>query len=215
MMPILGKPFLFYQLDWLASQNVRRVILSIGYKGELISQAVGDGKQFGLSVTYADEGNTLRGTGGALRFVADLGLLEPGFFILYGDSYLPIDLFPVWQASAGGRLPTMTVMRNEGRWDKSNTIFRDGKVILYDKFASDPGALGMHYIDYGLSVLTREVIVDEIASGEICDLAHLLNRLSLEKRLRGHQVFERFYEVGTPEGLDDFESYICNRSKEI
>ena len=179
LIPVLGKPFLFYQLEWLARQNVRDVVMSVGYKGELIKAAAGNGSDFGLSVTYAEEGDTLRGTGGALRYVADLGLLQNSFFVVYGDSYLPVDLGPVWRTSEQGQVATMTVLRNEGRWDKSNVIFRNGTLLLYDKFAGGPAALDMDYIDFGLSVLTREAIVQGIASGAQVDLALLFNQLSL------------------------------------
>src|SRR6187399_1289937 len=90
LIPVLGKPFVFYQLEWLKRQKVERVVLSVGHRGDLIADVVGDGSNFGLSIAYADEGRDLRGTGGALRFIADQGLLDPGFFVLYGDSYLPI-----------------------------------------------------------------------------------------------------------------------------
>lgn len=208
LIPVLGRPFVFYQLEWLARQNVRRVILSVGYRGELISAAVGDGSRFGLSIVCANEGEVLRGTGGALRFVADLGLLDSGFFVLYGDSYLPIDLSPIWKTSEAGRICTMTVMRNDGKWDKSNVLFRNRELILYDKFTSDTAARGMQHIDYGLSVLTRDVIVSAIAQGEVADLACIFNRLSIEGRLRGHEVSERFYEIGSPAGIDEFEAYV-------
>jgi NDP-sugar pyrophosphorylase family protein len=208
LIPIAGKPFVFYQLEWLARQGVRQAVLAVGYGGKAIVEAVGDGSRFGLSVVYADEGEALRGTGGALRFIADLKLLDPGFFVLYGDSYLPIELSPLWHASNNGQVPTMAVMRNQGKWDKSNVAFRDGELVLYDKSVADPRAQGMDYIDYGISVLTRDAIVQGIAPGAVADLAELLNRLSREGRLRGYEVFERFYEIGSPQGLDDFESYI-------
>lgn len=208
LIPILGKPFVFYQLEWLARQGVRQAVLAVGYGGAAITEAVGDGSRFGLSVVYADEGEALRGTGGALRFIADLELLEPGFFVLYGDSYLPVELSPIWKASGNGQVPTMAVLRNQGKWDKSNVVFRDGELILYDKSVPDPRALGMEYIDYGISVLTRDTIVEGIAPAAVADLAGLLKQLSLERRLRGYEVFERFYEIGSPQGLDDFETYI-------
>jgi NDP-sugar pyrophosphorylase family protein len=210
LVPVLGKPFLYYQLEWLAQQNVRDVVMSVGYKSELIRAAVGNGESFGLSVTYADEGSALRGTGGALRYVVDLGLSQDAFFVMYGDSYLPVDLSPVWQTSGNGQIPTMAVLRNEGRWDKSNVIFRDGRLVLYDKFARDPAALGMDYIDFGLSVVTREAIVQGIASNTKVDIADLFNQLSKQGRLRGHKVLTRFYEIGSPQGLDDFEAYLRN-----
>jgi len=213
LIPILGKPFIFYQLEWLAQQRVQDVIVSAGYQGELIEDAIGNGSRFGLSVTVAKEGETLRGTGGALRLAADLDLLDRGFFVIYGDSYLPIDLAPIWQASENGSVRTMAVMRNRGKWDKSNVLFRDGELIIYDKFAADPSALGMQHIDYGVSVLTRDVICEAFAPGDVAELATLLNRLSKERRLKGYEVFKRFYEIGSPSGLDDFECYLRDQKQ--
>jgi NDP-sugar pyrophosphorylase family protein len=211
LIPVLGKPFVFYQLEWLARQNINRVVMSVGYRGDMIAKAVGDGSRFRLQISYADEGDKLRGTGGALRYIADLALLDPSFFILYGDAYLPIELAPMWETSGSGRFCTMAVMRNQGRWDRSNVVFKDGKLLLYDKSAADPDAAGMQYIDYGVSVLTRDVIVNKIAPGEVADLAPLLKQLSIEGRLRGYEVSERFYEIGSPQGLDDFEAHLSKR----
>jgi hypothetical protein len=78
--------------------------------------------------------------------------------------------------------------------------------LLYDKSVSDPAAAEMQYIDYGVSVLTRDVITSMIVPGKIADLAPLLNQLSIAGRLKGYEVFERFYEIGSPQGLDDFEA---------
>ncbi|MEA2872696.1 MAG: N-acetyl-alpha-D-muramate 1-phosphate uridylyltransferase [Hyphomicrobiales bacterium] len=208
LIPVVDKPFVAYQLEWLKRQGVRDVVLSVGYRGAMIADAIGDGARFGVSVVYSDEGEILRGTGGALRYAADQNLLDEAFFVLYGDSYLPIDFAPVWHTSENGRFCTMTVMRNRGRWDRSNVVVRDGKLVLYDKFASGPAAEGMEFIDYGLSVLRRDVVQDETTAGETCDLAHVLTRLSRAGKLRAHEIFERFYEAGSPEGLDDFEAYI-------
>lgn len=208
LIPVLGKPFIFYQLEWLASQDVRRIVVSVGHRGSMISQAVGDGSQFGVSVEFCDEGEALRGTGGALRLAADRDLLNPGFFVMYGDSYLPIEFAPVWQASQSGRTPTMTVLRNAGCWDKSNVIYRDGTIVLYDKSAEGEAAQAMDYIDYGLSVLTRQATMDNFPMGEVTDLSSLFNRLSLQGHLKGYEVSKRFYEIGSPQGLDDFEAFI-------
>jgi NDP-sugar pyrophosphorylase family protein len=208
LIPVLGKPFIDYQLEWLARQGIRSVVLSVGHLGAMIAAAVGDGARFGLSVAYSDEGEKLRGTGGALRLAADLDLLDEAFFLLYGDSYLPINLAPVWRTSEAGKVCTMTVLRNHGRWDRSNALIREDGTLFYDKFLPDPAAAGMDYIDYGLLILHRDAVLKEIAEHAKADLAHLLNKLSVASELRAHEVRERFYEIGSPEGLDDFVEYV-------
>ena len=205
LIPVGGRPFVDWQLEWLAGQGIERVIFSIGYRGDLLRNHVGDGGRFGLTVDYVDEGSSLRGTGGALRLAYDRGVLPEVFFVLYGDSYLSISLSAVWEAFSGGGSPAlMTVLRNDGRWDKSNVRFENGRVVLYDKAGADGS---FRFIDYGLLLLTVDVVC-EIPAGEVFDVATLLHRLSVEGRLAGFEAATRFYEVGSPAGLADLEAHL-------
>lgn len=209
LLEVSGEPFAAHQLRLLAGQGVGRVVYCIGHLGQQMREFVGDGRRFGLEkVCYVDEGDELRGTGGALRLALDEGLLEDRFFLLYGDSYLPTAYGPVWEV-AKGHAALMTVHRNEGRWDASNVIFREGRVVLYEKGRQDAQAIGMAHIDYGLSVLARAVAA-ELPPGR-SDLANLYHRLSLEGRLAGHEVSQRFYEIGSPVGLAGLEDYLRRR----
>jgi len=208
LIPVAGVPFVEHQLRWLASEGVDQVLFLIGYKGAMLRDIVGDGRRFGLAVDYVDEGEDLRGTGGALRLALDQGALPEAFLILYGDSYLPISVAPVWHAFlASGDPALMTVLRNEGRFEKSNASFRRGRVELYDKGSSRSD---LSYIDYGLSAFRRDVVAEIPAVGKY-DLADLLHRLSVDGRLAGFEVQERFYEVGSPAGLADLEALLKAR----
>lgn len=207
LIPVLGRPFIDLQLDWLKRNGVQSVVLSIGYKGEQIRSHVGDGSAWGIKVTYVDESNNLRGTGGALRLALDNGVLEERFFVVYGDSYLPLDLRPVWQAFlASGKAALMTVFKNAGAWEKSNVIFENGVLKLYDKSAP-PDDARFQYVDYGLSLFSSDTISHYIPPNVVMDLAAVMSRLSLEGQLAGYEVFERFYEIGSPTGLADLEQH--------
>jgi len=210
LIPILGRPFADWQLEHLAAQGVQRVTYCVGYRGDLLRAHVGDGSRFGLKVTWVDEGERLRGTGGALRLALDEGALEDAFFVLYGDSYLLVSMSDVEAAWRKSQQPAlMTVLRNEGRWDASNAIYRDGRVTLYDKRRPQQVQAEMLWIDYGLSVLTRDVIAARIESGSVADLSPVLKDLSIEGRLAGLEVEQRFYEAGSPEGLRDLGAYLA------
>ena len=218
LLPVAGRPFVEHQLEWLARHGVTRVILSIGYLGELVRDHVRDGARFGLAVSYVDEGAELRGTAGALRLALSRGALEEAFLVTYGDSFLPIDFGAVWGSfRAAGQPALMTVFRNEGRWDTSNVIFErtgdgdEGRVVLYDKRRQTRPAADFTYIDYGLLALERRVIEREVPAAGKADLAELLHALSRRDQLAGLEVHERFHEIGSPEGLAELETWIAAR----
>jgi N-acetyl-alpha-D-muramate 1-phosphate uridylyltransferase len=203
LLPVAGRPFADHQLTWLAEQGVGDVVYCIGYRGDQIRDYVGGGERWGLNVTYVDEGADLRGTGGALRLAYDAAVLAESYAVLYGDSYLDVNLPRVHEAfRASGQPALMTVLRNEGRWDKSNADFDGALVTRYSKTEGD-----FEWIDYGLSILTRD-IASEIPNDEPEDLAKLFTRLSRERRLAGFEVTERFYEIGSPNGLAELERFL-------
>ena len=216
LLPVLGTPFVDWQLRNLAAQGIDRVVCCIAYRGDMLQRFVGNGSRYGILVNWVDEGRELLGTGGALRRALDVGALEEAFFVMYGDSYLPTDLSRVEGAWRVSGLPAlMTLMRNEDRWDRSNAVYADGRVLLYDKRRPAQWRPRMHWIDYGLSVLTRPVIADAGEPDSVFDLADLMRELSIAGRLAGLEVAERFYEVGSPEGKRDFENYLSTRTNSL
>jgi NDP-sugar pyrophosphorylase family protein len=204
LLPACGHPFAYHQLHWLAAQGIDQVIYSIGHHGDMIRRYWSGQTSPVRSIRYVDEGEQLRGTAGALRLARDQGVLDESFFVIYGDSFLPVEFGPIWRAFQASAQPAlMTVLRNQGRWDRSNALYQAGQVVLYDKSALP----GMQYIDYGLSCFRRDVF-DNVAHS---DLSMLFHELSLRGQLAGFEVHERFYEIGSPAGLRDFEQYLAAR----
>ena len=209
LVPVLGRPFVDWQLELLTAQGVDRVTYCVGYRSAPLRAHVGDGSRYGVSVTWVDEGERLRGTAGALRLAYEEGALEDAFFVLYGDSYLPLDMRAVEAAWRRSGLPAlMTVLRNDGRWDASNTIYADETVVLYDKSRPIQRRSEMRWIDYGLSVFTHDLVATKIPTATKADLAELMRDLSVAGGLAGFEVRERFFEVGSPAGLRDLENYL-------
>lgn len=206
LIPAAGRPFAWHQMQWLAMQGVTEAIYSIGHQGELIRKFWEQEPWPLPSIRYVDEGKHLLGTGGALKLALDKGVLRDRFLVIYGDSFLPIQFAPVWRAFLEGGAPAlMTVLRNEGRWDRSNAVYDRGRVVLYEKNPPPETHARMQYIDYGLSAFRRDVFADMPSK---FDLAALLHDLSLSEQLAGFEVDARFYEIGSPGGLRDFEEYL-------
>jgi NDP-sugar pyrophosphorylase family protein len=208
LLDVAGKPFIVRQLDYLRQQGITRVVLCLGYLGEQVEAVVGDGSVFDLDVRYSWDGPRLLGTGGALRQA--LPLLGEQFFVVYGDSYLPIDFRAVERDFlASGKPALMTVLKNGDQWDKSNVLFRDGCIAEYNKRVPRPE---MAHIDYGLGALSALVLEDAPAD-EPFDLADIYYELSLKGLLAGYEVFERFYEIGSHKGLDETIEYFKQEGK--
>ena len=216
LLPVNGRPFADLQLSWLRSIGVTEVVYSVGYRADAIVRHVGDGRRFGLLVRYAADGDRPLGTGGALRLVIDSGLVAESFGVINGDSYLTLDLARIEAAFADSGCPAlMTVMRNRGRWEASNAVYQDGRVVVYDKSRPKRWRRRMEWIDYGFLILSRSAVTDRVPPGETADLADLLRDLSGAGQLAGHEVEERFYEIGSPEGLIALERHLASGSARL
>jgi NDP-sugar pyrophosphorylase family protein len=206
LVPVAGRPFVFHQLELLRGQGVRRVVLCVGYLGEQIQAAVGGGSRFGLDVQYSLDGERLLGTGGALRRA--LPLLGAEFFVLYGDTYLPCPFAAVQDAYLrAGQPALMTVLRNEDRWGRSNVALRNG-MVEYEK---NSRRRDLEYIDFGLSVMGAQVL-SPYSQAETLDLAMVWRDLSVKGQLAAFEVTERFYEIGSREGMAEAESFLARRA---
>jgi NDP-sugar pyrophosphorylase family protein len=206
--PVNGQPFVNHQLRLLREKGIAELIFCVGHLGNVLENHVKDGSAFNLRVRWCYDGTALLGTGGAARKAA--GLLSGAFFVLYGDSYLDIDYTAVERAYvSSGQSAMMTVYRNEGLWDTSNVIYEQGRLIRYSKKEKSPD---MRYIDYGLSVLTREAFAN-YGDMTIFDLADVYESLSEQGKLGGFEVSDRFYEIGSPEGLRDLEKYLHEKGQ--
>jgi len=205
LVPIAGRPFLAHQLEMLYARGIRRAVLCIGYLGEMIQRDFGN-EAFGVKIDYSFDGEKLLGTGGAIRRA--LPMLGKEFFILYGDSYLPIQYAPVADAfHHAGKPGLMIVYRNEGNYDTSNVVFRNGEIAVYDKKVKLPE---MRHIDYGLSVFKSSVF-EAYAVDQVFDLAEVMGHLVRERQLAGYEVLERFYEIGSPSGLAELASLLQSK----
>ena len=181
LLPVRGRPFAEWQLDWLKAGGVGRVVFAVGHQGRVVRDAIGAGDRFGLDIAYSDEGERLLGTAGAVRLAVDAGLLEDRFFVLYGDSYLALDLRAVWRAAAADERPLLCVHKNDGKWDASNAAFADGMVGRFEKGVKDAAARGLRYIDYGLAVLSCRLISTRPASLPACSSKDVRKRCSCKR----------------------------------
>ncbi|HVY47687.1 MAG TPA: NTP transferase domain-containing protein [Minicystis sp.] len=203
LLPVAGRPFARWLLERLAASGFSRAVLAVGHLAGDVRRALGDRAE-GVALVYADDGPSPLGTGGAVKRA--LPLLARAFVVTYGDSFLPFDYrAPLADLAAHPEaLGTMAVYENAGRFDRSNTEVAGERVVRYDKARVDDPAL--RFIDYGATALCREAFA-ALPDGPF-GLDALQAELARRGALRALVARERFYEIGSPEGLADLERHL-------
>ena len=205
LLDVAGRPFAEHQIALLRRHGITDIVFLVGHLGDAVRDTLGDGSRWDIRLRYAFDGPSPLGTGGALK--QGLPVLTDPFFVLYGDSYLECDYGAVERTfRAGTASGLMTVCRNDDRWDRSNVLFENGRIRSYDKSGRRPG---MRHIDYGLGVFRKAAFMafEETAF----DLVEVYTRLLAAGDLAGMEIPGRFYEIGSPEGLEETRGYLANR----
>ncbi len=214
LLEVAGRPFAEHQVELLKRNGISTVVFCLGHLEEQVVAALGDGRRWQMRFLYASDGANLVGTGGAL--CRALGLLGPAFFVMYGDSYLDCDYNAIEECfRASGKPGLMVVHRNEDRWDRSNVEVAGGRIVRYDKVHRDAA---MRHIDYGLGILTPEAFAPwtgDAGAHEPFDLAAVYQHLIESDGLASYEVPQRFYEIGSLEGLEETRALLEARQKPI
>lgn len=204
LVEVAGEPFFTHQLRLLKAAGLTEIILCVGYLGEQIVELYKDGSNYGVNIKYSFDGPKLLGTGGAL--IQALPLLGDSFYVLYGDSYLPIDYRKIGDHFINsGKQGLMTVFENKGLYDASNVWFENGEIKVYDKKAKLPE---MKHIDYGLGLFKASAF-EGYSKTDVVDLAEVQKKLVSQHELCGYEMKERFYEIGSPEGLAELNTLLA------
>jgi len=207
LIDVAGKPFISRQLNYLSDQGIKDIVICVGHLGNQIKNYIGNGLKYNLNVSYSDDSDRLLGTGGSIKRACQI--LGEHFFILYGDSFLPVNFSLIEKAYFQEKKPAlMTVLKNKGRWDKSNAYFKD-KCVKYNKKKPQKN---MDYIDYGLTIV-RNSIFSDFPSNEVFDLADVFENLSNKSLLAGFEIYDRFYEIGSINGLNDTIEFFKKNGK--
>lgn len=231
MVDINGFPFIDYQLRNLKRYGFNKVVISLGYLGQMVEDYVLD-KQQKLSIAgslewpeiieFIYDGPKLLGTGGAVLRTLKMKNISSVFVVLYGDSYLLGDYQEIVSAfNSESYDALMTVFKNTNLYDQSNVIFSDNKIIKYDKQALSAGALGqnqydqdrqlppMQHIDWGFNVFHERSFKAFFRDDDyVFDLAQVFQYALSKNRLQGYEVQDRFYEIGSKSGLAELRDFL-------
>ncbi len=202
MVKVRRKPFLEYQLELLHRGGIKNVVLCLGHLGKQIERHFGDGSKYGMNIKYNFE-NIPLGTAGALKKAE--GLLDEVFFTIYGDSYLFLDFsLTMSYFESQNKLALMTVYKNNNHYYTNNAVVEGN---LVKNFSNSERTEDMAYIEYGANIFKKKAL-EMVPHDKFYSLNNLFPHLAERKELLAFEATERFYEIGSPRGLKEFEEYI-------
>ena len=214
MIPFNGKPFLWHQLKLLEKNYIEEVILCLGYGHTQVLNFLSEYSEWPFKINVSLEGPLLRGTGGALLNAIQSLDVREAFFVLYGDSYLPVDFQWIWRQSDGGRLALMTAHRQQGG-TTHNVIIKNGYIIKYSKNASDWTSDAPTHIDYGLNILHKNDIIKQNSVSQPFDLSVILAEIIQRRKLHALEIKETYFEIGSVSGIERFQKMLDWNSREL
>ncbi len=212
MAPVGDSIFLEIIIKLLKQQGVKRFIMCIGYKGEMVSEYFGSGDSLEVEINYSDEGEQLMGTAGAIRKA--LPLIGERAVVINGDTYFAIsyaDLLAKHELYAGEEGLQLTVALSQKEdcsqcGSVSLNQFKDRVTGFFEKGTQPDGSAG--WVNAGVYVMER-AFVERIPTG----MPRSLERDSIPAeidsgRLPGAYLARTpFFDIGTPASLEAFRRY--------
>jgi NDP-sugar pyrophosphorylase family protein len=202
MVRINGVPFLELKIREMMSRGILEFVLCVGYLGNIIEEHFGNGDRLGLKIYYSRDGTTPLGPIGALKKAEPL--LKESFLVTYGDNYVSIDYRTLMeQLHQSKSLAVMAVYHNRNTLGRSDIAMKDKRIILYNK-----GGVSLEWINYGVVALKKKAL--NIVGIEFEDEEAFYTELIRRRGLVGFEAHQRFYEIGTPQSLEEFGSFVAN-----
>lgn len=193
MAPVRDKPFLEYIINFIVSQGMRDIIISVGHMAGVIEGYFGDGSSFGARISYCREESPL-GTGGAIREAMKMADCSR-CFVLNGDTFNDVDLREMERFHLSrGNIVTMGLIfvDNAGRYGSVGTDGENRITGLHEKKGTGPG-----YINCGIYIIEKG-LVDRMPGGRFSFEADLLPGI-LDIGIRGFVSRGFFIDIGIPE----------------
>lgn len=206
LLPISCKKFIDYQLNLLSKNKIKNIIFCLGHHSADITNYLETQYKNDFNFFYSYDGNKQLGTGGAIKNALRFLSNDEQFGMLYGDSYLDIDYNKIIAYAKRKKTNLMTYQKNTNNLYKNNVDKLTGSRIFYDKFSDNK----LNFLDYGFNIINIDDFIKFSRDLEIFDMNDYFNFLSNSNLLRGLEIKQKFYEIGSISGYNEFQDYVLN-----
>ena len=192
MVPILGRPFLEYQVEQLREQGFERILLLLGYLPEVVQAHFGDGGEWGVKIEYAiTDPDHLTSS----RVARARSLIDPCFLLMYCDNFWPMQIERMWRRFQVARKPGMiTVYRNSDAYSRGCVALDENdNVSVFDRLRLADGLTGVEISYAILTDLALELLPEQDTLFEEA----IYTPLAKQGRLAAYVSDHRYYSVGS------------------
>ena len=198
VVPLVGRPFIGYMLEWLRGHGVDDVVMSCGFLADGVRAVLGDGSAYGVRLRYVEEPQPL-GTGGALKFAEDL--LAERFFMLNGDGLTDIDLSAqLAQHERTGARVTLGLIPVDD--PSAYGLVRCHPDTAVAEFLEKPGpeqVVDTNLVSAGIYVIEREVLATMAPAGSVISIERDVFPALVGHGLHGYCASGYWLDIGTPD----------------
>lgn len=192
MVPILGRPFLEYQVEQLRDQGFERILLLLGYLPDVVRDYFGDGSKWGVEIEYSiTEPDQLT----VSRVATARHLIEPCFLLLYCDNYWPMQMERLWARFCEAARPGLiTVYANKDDYSRGSVILdAAGHVKVFDRLRQTPG---LREVEISYAIIT-DLALELLPPEDLLFEEAIYTPLARQGRLTAYLSDHRYYSVGS------------------
>lgn len=199
LLPVAGTPLIVWNLLLLRRHGVIEVLINLHHLGPMIEQTLGDGRRYGLTLTYSHE-PVILGTGGGIKQAEPFFEGQP-FLVLNGDTLLELDLDALMQAHRDrGALATMVLREDPDveRWGPV-VVDRTGRILSITGRGRMEGDAAQRLMFAGVHVMHPRLLREVPAGRESSIIEAYVRAITEGEPVYGYRMAGYWSDVGTPE----------------
>ncbi len=194
MAPVNGQPFLAYLFDYLTAQRCTRVILSLGYKHNIITRWLEEQDLY-FELDYVVENEPL-GTGGGILAAMEEAATDD-VFVLNGDTMFMADLKQLHKFHKANNASTTLALKKMHDFDRYGIVHTNPAGVITSFEEKKQRAEGL--INGGIYIISREEFLAKNLPEKFSFEKDYLERFAGEQKFYGAEADNYFIDIGIPE----------------
>lgn len=197
MAEVAGKPFLQYLFDYAAEQSIDHIVLSLGYKADIIIDWISTLKT-PIKISYVIENEPL-GTGGAIKYAFDK-IASGQAFVINGDTFFDVDLKQLDNFHASKEADISIALKPMSNFDRYGSVELDkhDKIICFNEKKHCKHGL----INGGIYLVNKKIFSALNLSSKFSFEKDVMEKELQTVKIYGCKQDHYFIDIGIP---SDFE----------